>query len=183
MTHLLRYDSPVHNLQVFLRTISREYSDIPDVLPDGVYGDATESAVIAFQQKFNLNDNGITDFDTWNHIVRVYNEIESLNTSKGVIIYPEAGINKDDASYTASIIIIQSMLQALSERFSNVPPLSINGIEDLQTVEAIKAVQLISGMNPDGVITPAFWNRLAAIYEAHVSVDRVYNYNRNITSD
>ena len=47
--HLLKYDSPIYNLQVFLRTISQKYPLIPNVLPDGYYGDATVKAVIAFQ--------------------------------------------------------------------------------------------------------------------------------------
>lgn len=182
MKHLLKYDSPVHNLQVFLRTISREYPEIPDVIPDGVYGNATNDAVIAFGNRFNIRNDGITDFSVWEHIIRVYKEIEESNSLNCVRIYPESGINKEDASYMASIIIIQSMILSLSEIFSNIPAVTVNGIEDSQTVEAIKSIQVVFGQKPDGVVTPIFWNNLAALYEAYISANRVYNSSQNITT-
>ena len=74
-SHLLRFDSPIHNLQVFLRTISRKYPDIPDVIPDGVYGDATVNAVEAFKEKFMLGGDGSVEFDTWDKIVEIYKDI------------------------------------------------------------------------------------------------------------
>ncbi|MBQ4527824.1 MAG: peptidoglycan-binding protein [Clostridia bacterium] len=181
MKHLLRINSPIYNLQVFLRTISRKYPSIPDVLPDGVYGDATRNAVTAFQQMFNLNDDGVTDFSTWDHIVNVYKEIEKESVVNSVHIYPESGLNEEKPSFVPTIFIIQSMLLTLSDVFTNIPLLTVNGILDFETQEAVKAVQKVSGLNPDGRITPLFWNYLVAIYEANVSADRIANFSANVT--
>lgn len=174
-SHLLRFDSPIHNLQVFLRTISRKYPEIPNVLPDGVYGDATVKAVEAFQRKFLLTPNGTTDNSTWDHIVRVYKEIENESYNRSVKIFPEAGINPEDENYASTIMVMQSMMFALSEKFSNVPPVSINGVVDDATHRSIQAIQYACGLNPDGNITRTFWNYLASIYEAFVSTDRLGN--------
>lgn len=177
--HLLRFDSPIHNLQVFLRAISRRYPEIPDVLPDGVYGEATVNAVKAFQNKFLLSPTGTTDYSTWDHIVRVYKELEKENTARNLRIYPEGGLNFEDDSYMATIMIMQSMMLALSQRFSNIPPVTVNGVVDEETHRSIQAIQYASGLNPDGNITRTFWNYLSAIYEAYVSVDRVQNASSN----
>ena len=174
-SHLLRFDSPIYNLQIFLRTISRKYPEIPNVLPDGVYGNATIDAVRAFQNKFLLTANGVTDNSTWDHIVRIYKEIEKENTFRAANIYPEGGLNFEDDNFMATIMIMQSMMVALSDRFSNIPKPSVTGVVDEATHRAITALQHAFGLNPDGNITPTFWNFLVAIYEAYVSVDRIKN--------
>lgn len=174
-SHLLRFNSPIYNLQVFLRTISRRYPDIPPVLPDGVYGNATVKAVEAFQKKFLLPANGITGNETWNGIVEVYKQIERETSPQNLNIYPEEGLNPDGKSFGVTVVVMQSMINALSEQFTNIPPVSINGVLDEQTMTAIITMQKAFGLNPDGNITPLFWNYLSSVYEAYISTDRVNN--------
>ncbi len=181
MAEYLRFDSPIHNLQVFLRAISDKYDDIPSVIPDGVYGENTETAVTAFQKRFGLNETGSTDNSTWDAIVDVYKEIEKeLRDPLCVRIYPEHGLKIDTPSYTPTVYIIQNMMYAISERFNNIPAPSLNGILDNPTAESVKAIQLASGLNPDGNINKIFWDYLAVIYETYISNDRVA-VNSNIT--
>ncbi len=181
MTQYLRFDSPIHNLQVFLRAISDKYDDIPSVIPDGVYGEDTKNAVSAFQKKFMLNETGTTDNSTWDAIVEVYREIErELRDPLCVRIYPEHGLKADTPSYTPTVYIIQNMMFALSEVFDNIPAPSVNGILDNRTSETIKAIQIASGLNPDGNINKVFWDYLAVIYETYISTDRA-SVNSNIT--
>lgn len=176
MEQYLKFDSPIHNLQVFLRTISNRYNEIPSVIPDGVYGDTTKAAVSAFQEKFLLNSNGVTDNSTWDSIVNVYKEIESnLSYPDSVRIYPEGGLNSDNSAYTPTIFIIQSMILALSNKFSNIPAVAVNGVIDSTTTEAVKAIQIASGLNPDGNITKMFWDYLSVIYETYISINRAEN--------
>lgn len=183
MRYLLKKDAPVNNLQVFLRTISREYPEIPNVIPDGVYGDATQNAVRAFQRNFRLEENGITDYSTWYHIVRVYNEIEKRSDAKPVRVFPEGGINSQASSYKSTILLIQSMIFSLSEIFSNIPRVHISGVYDDESMEAVKIIQELSGQNPNGEISVILFNSLSSLYETYVSADRVGNYNENITGN
>jgi len=170
----LDFNSPIRNLQVFLRTISRRYPSIPAVIPDGIYGEATQKAIKAFQDEFSLMPSGITDNSTWDKVVSVYKQTEALSSfGKPVRIYPEQGIDEAHHSYYPTVIIIQSMLYALSERFSNISPPSVNGEIDARTQASIKSLQLACGLNPDGNITRNFWNFLSVVYETYISSDRV----------
>ncbi len=174
MAEYLRFNSPIHNLQVFLRAISDKYTSIPSVIPDGVYGDTTKEAVVAFQKEFGLNESGDTDNSTWDNIIDVYKEIQLEKTNPlWVRIYPEHGLRPENNSYTPTIYVIQTMMAALADRFDNIPAPSINGVLDTATSETVKAIQLASGLNPDGNITKMFWNYLSVIYETYISTDRV----------
>lgn len=178
MAQYLRFDSPIRNLQVFLRTISNVYPEIPRVIPDGVYGNSTKEAVRKFQARFSLNETGITDNSTWDSILRVYREIDDIVSAPNwVRIFPEDGLKSDNNSYTPTIYVIQTMMYALSQRFSNIPPPSLNGIIDSPTIESVKAIQYASGLNPDGNITKLFWDYLSVIYETYISTNRSENYN------
>ncbi len=178
MAEYLRFDSPIRNLQVFLRTISNVYPEIPRVIPDGVYGNSTKEAVKKFQARFSLNETGITDNSTWDSILKVYKEIEDLKASPNCVrVFPEDGLKPDNNSYTPTIYVIQTMMYALSQRFSNIPPPSLNGIIDSPTIESVKAIQYASGLNPDGNITKLFWDYLSVIYETYISTNRAENYN------
>lgn len=66
--------TPVLQLQSMLRRIAENDSDIPLIAVDGVFGNATESAVAAFQSQAGLPVNGAVGPLTWNAIVRRYNE-------------------------------------------------------------------------------------------------------------
>ncbi len=174
MAQYLKFNSPIHNLQVFLRSISNRYSSIPTVIPDGVYGNSTKEAVAAFQREFNLYETGETDNSTWDSIVDVYMDIEKEKSDpRWVRIYPEHGLREENNSYTPTVYLIQTMMMAISDRFDNIPTPSVNGIMDAPTVESVKAIQIASGLNPDGNINRIFWDYLSVIYETFVSSDRV----------
>ena len=67
--------SAVRELQLMLRYISRYNEAIPPLNPDGIFGELTEKAVIAFQRSENLPVTGEVDLRTWNEIIRVYNDL------------------------------------------------------------------------------------------------------------
>ena len=64
----------VEQLQVFLRTIAQGDSSIPSVTVDGVFGSETQRAVIAVQNRFDLEPDGVVGPITWNAIITLYNE-------------------------------------------------------------------------------------------------------------
>lgn len=65
----------VRNLQLYLLAISKKYPEIPEIVVKGYYGELTEKAVKAFQEKFGLKADGIVGPATWNKIISVYQEI------------------------------------------------------------------------------------------------------------
>lgn len=62
----------VLQLQEHLNSIASVYTAIPSLTPDGIYGEATQNAVKAFQSVFGLPQTGIVDFRTWYKISEIY---------------------------------------------------------------------------------------------------------------
>lgn len=65
----------VSRLQTYLSVISREYPEIPEPTPDGIFGPVTAQAVTTYQELFGLNADGIVGPITWSSIASTYNGI------------------------------------------------------------------------------------------------------------
>lgn len=65
----------VYIIQQYLSYISTFLTDIPEVTPDGEFGPNTQTAVIAFQNRFGLTPDGIVGQTTWDKIVEVYRDL------------------------------------------------------------------------------------------------------------
>jgi len=63
----------VRLMQTYLSALSERYPSIPTLSPDGVFGNATERAVLNFQRSFGLPVTGRIDAATWERIVEIYN--------------------------------------------------------------------------------------------------------------
>jgi len=62
----------VRLMQTYLNTIRIVYSSIPYLVVDGIFGQGTHNAVLAFQREFVLIVDGIIGPVTWNEIVKQY---------------------------------------------------------------------------------------------------------------
>ena len=62
----------VRQMQMQLNRISDNFTLIPKISVDGIFGPATEEAVRVFQSVFDLPATGIVDFPTWYKISNVY---------------------------------------------------------------------------------------------------------------
>jgi peptidoglycan hydrolase-like protein with peptidoglycan-binding domain len=60
--------------QEMLSYISLAIPSISYISEDGIFGEETERAVIAFQQMFGLETTGVIDEATWNELARVYRQ-------------------------------------------------------------------------------------------------------------
>lgn len=75
--YLLKYGlkgDKVKELQHYLWNISNKYN-IPSIAIDGIFGDGTRAAVVAFQRLFELSQDGIVGPNTWNKILKIYNSL------------------------------------------------------------------------------------------------------------
>ncbi len=62
----------VLQMQEQLNAISSVYSSIPKIAADGLFGSATEDAVLQFQRVFGLPATGVVDYPTWYKISEIY---------------------------------------------------------------------------------------------------------------
>lgn len=74
----------VRLIQRYLAAIAQVYPDIPPFVAEGLYGTSTRDAVVAFQQIFGLQPDGIVGPLTWNKITEVYVDVrDSLARQEG----------------------------------------------------------------------------------------------------
>jgi len=118
-TTILRVGSrgvDVITLQYILSFISEFYSTIPSVTQDGVFGNQTTQAVIAFQQTMGLTADGVVTPATWSALYDTYWGIRN----NAPIPSPETGV-------TEYVVQAGDTLWMLAQRFGT-------------TVDAIKAL-------------------------------------------
>ena len=148
----------VLRIQTMLNRISRDYPAIPKVQPvDGIFGESTEQAVIKFQQIFSLTPDGIVGSATWYKLVFLYVGVLDLAelVSEGQTFYANA-IPLEFSDVVApgdtgeEVRVIQYLLSVVSEFYSNVPPVAVDGVYGPATRQAVIAVQQMAGLPQDG---------------------------------
>jgi peptidoglycan hydrolase-like protein with peptidoglycan-binding domain len=160
----------VRILQLRLNRISDNYPSIPKVaVVDGIFAEDTEAAVVRFQEIFGLSPDGIVGNATWYAINRIYNAVKRLNEldSEGIRLeeitkqYPGA---LSLGSSGLGVSNLQYLLSYLSQFYSTITPVGIDGSYGNQTRQSVISAQTTFGLTPDGVVGEITWN---AIYDAY----------------
>ena len=90
----------VITLQYLLSIMSEYYPDIPGVTQDGIFGNGTKQAVIAFQRRMGLTPDGIVGPSTWNSLYRTYLGIGQNVPVPNPSPNPSPGTEGDSFTYT-----------------------------------------------------------------------------------
>lgn len=168
MQQPLNLQDAIFNLQTYLRSIS--YSNNAVIPPpiDGIFDSATEQSVRSFQQAYGLKANGIVDKSTWNAI---YEEYLLTKKEESLPFFPSYAHNYSAklGEESAFIAIVQILLRELSVIYDNFPEIEINGIFDTATEDAIKELQLVSGLEVTGILDKTTYKRLLNDLSSHAS--------------
>lgn len=153
---------PVRSLQTMLRVISEDDSRLPTVVPDGIYGPTTMTAVSAFQRQYGLPVTGIVDQQTWERIVDIY-EPALIRVGKAepieIIMDPGQIYRRGDSS--PYLYLLQSMLTQLSRDHPTIEAPTHSGILDDETAKSLLAFQILAGLEATGELDKITWKHLS----------------------
>lgn len=155
---------PVRSLQTMLRVISEDDGISPTVVPDGVYGSQTTTAVSAFQRKHGLPMTGVTDEQTWDAIVDEYEPaLIRIGPAQPlqIILQPNEVIRRNDENL--NLYIVQAVLMVLAQAYGTPEP-SQSGVLDTATYDALMGFQQMHGLPETGEVDKETWRALALQY-------------------
>ncbi len=160
----------VAEMQYYLQEIAQFNSAIPSITSDGIFGNATEAAVEAFQSEYGLSVDGIVGPQTWDEIYSVYSTIEEDITPPGVTDsngYPGTALRQGDQG--VAVKLFQFWLSIISYKYTSVPKITADGDFGAATEAAVRAFQSYFNLTADGIVGPVTWNKLFEVYIATVN--------------
>ncbi|MBE6611758.1 MAG: spore cortex-lytic protein [Ruminococcaceae bacterium] len=167
-TELSRGDSGifVREFQYFLSVLGENLAAIPEIAIDGDFGAATERAVRAFQQAYGLPVTGIVDEETWAELYNVYRGIvlSTPDYYTGVPTAPFPGFLLLIGTQGNEVRLLQEYLNALSEVYGELPPVTADGVFGMATRNAVLTFQRLAGLNPSGIVDALTWDAIADAY-------------------
>jgi len=162
---------PIRSLQTMLRVIAEDDPSHETLIPDGIYGPATMSAVSTFQRKHGLNVTGVTDQNTWERIVAEYEPaLIRIDTAEPVeiILNPNQVIRRGER--LPHLYLVQAMLIVLSETYKSIGTPSLSGLLDDATSDSIASFQALNRLPMTGNLDKQTWKHLALHYPLAVNL-------------
>ena len=172
----------VVTIQTILNRVSQNYPAIPKIPTTGIFDEATENSVRAFQSIFSLDVDGIVGRATWYRLAQLYVAVLRLAElrSEGQTFigyaweYPEA-IYPGEVG--AKVTHLQYMLSVLAEFIPELQEVPISGIYDEATETAVSAFQGYAGLPETGVVDRATWE---AIYSQYAGIESTVFGDRDL---
>ena len=118
----------ISQIQRALRILHKNGENIPIVFEDGIFGEETERAVIAFQVLNDFPANGIVDHDTWVLLMENANRYIRENAVP-FPIFPYVSDKENPVlpeEEGKAIWFLQAMLIAVGEKYSGFDKVELN---------------------------------------------------------
>ena len=164
----------VRTIQRQLNRIAVNYPAIPLSPTSGIFDQATENAVRAFQRIFNLAVDGIIGKATWYRIKQVWAGVKQLSdlASEGLSISETQRLFPEVLRYGdrgGGVQVVQYYLAFLGYFLPQLPPIEVTGIFDEATRDAVYTFQSYAGLLVDGIVGRDTWYALQDNYAQVVS--------------
>ncbi len=168
----------VRLIQFYLRMAASNFSAIPTVAVDGIFGASTANAVRAFQREFGLAVDGVVGEVTWQKLYEVYGDVadELLDPNQRPGTYPGSPLR--EGSTGSRVREAQFYLKLLAVYYPSLPDVAIDGVYGPSTTAAVRAFQQLFGLTVDGVIGAATWEALYVQSQRLRSVDGLFHAYR-----
>lgn len=159
------YSNEMKTVQYYLAVIGYFISGLPEVEIDGYYGPETEEAIRQFQNYYGLPVTGRMDRETWNRVVRVYNEInasipDTYYQGTGILFpgFMQLGMEGD------GVRELQRYLIRIADVYPDIPATQETGYFGQLTLAAVNTFQQHFGLPVTGIVGPATWDVLVREY-------------------
>ena len=156
---------PIRSLQTMLRVIAENDPQHQSLIPDGIYGPETMTAVSGFQNLHGLPVTGVTDNLTWDLIVAVYEDAliqQSEAQPLAIVLNPGQVIRRGERH--PHVYLVQAILTVLADTYGSVTKPDFTGILDAATADALSDFQEINGLPITGNLDKHTWKHLALQY-------------------
>ncbi|PWL46489.1 MAG: spore cortex-lytic protein [Clostridiales bacterium] len=159
------YSNEMKTVQYYLAVIGYFISGLPEVEIDGYYGPETEEAIRQFQNYYGLPVTGRMDRETWNRVVRVYNEInasipDTYYQGTGILFpgFMQLGMEGD------GVRELQRYLIRIADVYPDISATQETGYFGQLTLAAVNTFQQHFGLPVTGIVGPATWDVLVREY-------------------
>ena len=150
-------------LQTYLLEISYATEGLPHISIDGVAGEETTRAIRLFQEQNGLPTTGFADYATWEEILRHYGNALRARVAVPVLLPPDSlPLSLRDTG--SEVLILQTLLTALRERYPNLPRVAPSGRYDAETAHAVRVYQGHHSLPPSGITDDKTWQILTGEY-------------------
>lgn len=167
---------PIRSLQTMLQVIALDDDRIPQVIPDGIYGQTTLSAVNRFQQIYGLPITGIADQSTWDKIVEIYEPaLIRVDKAEPIEIIMDRGYVMRIGTEGPYVYFLQSMLLQLSTDHPSIKQPNITGEFDRATEESVRSFQKLTGLPVTGEVDKVTWKHIVNQFTLNVHHNMMYN--------
>lgn len=167
------YNQPVRSLQWMLRTIAQYDDDYDLLVPNGVYEPTTQAAVSKFQRSHGLPVTGITDRDTWEAVVRAYDEaLVEVAPAQAVLVDIQVDFPPEPGKYSPYLHLAQGMLHFLAAEYHSVFQPESSGYMDEMTGHSLSDFQQLVGLPMTGQLDKPTWRHLTLQYTTAVAKNR-----------
>ncbi len=153
----------IYEIQDALRRLHFTDNRLPPVFPSGMYDPQTKRAVEIFQQLRDLPPTGAVDTVTFERLI---GESEAIRTAavSDLPVFSHPSIRFTEGSQDESVSVVQIVLNAIALRFSNLLPVTVTGIYDRQTTDAVRVLQRIHHLEDNGELNAETWNILVNLF-------------------
>ncbi len=161
------YEIPaIFNLQHYLRELARFHPAIPMVDEDGIFGEETRAALMAFQSEYGLPVTGTADPVTWALLFDEYlTTVEAHTRPDPVYVFPryplDYSVGRGDENLLVALIQLILRDTIILYGFPIATEiLPINGRFDELTEQNVQNFQRVQHLPPNGRVDRTTWNRL-----------------------
>ncbi len=172
---------PIRSLQTMLRVLAEDDSRLPTVVPDGIYGPTTMTAVTAVQRREGIPVTGIVDNATWDIISELY-EAAIVRVGKAepieILLEPGQIFRRGDSS--PYIYLLQGMLAQLSNDHPTINVPGTQGTMDEDTVAALIAFQKLAALPATGEFDRLTWKNLVHQFTLNAHHNAAQGHTRTL---